>query len=153
MKKQFKIETINQLGFVVRDLEKASELWEYAFGVGPFQILERPLEEIIYRGRTEVIQIKNALTRLGSLQLELIEVIRGKCCQGDYLEEKGEGLHHIGTFVNDLDESLATVKQNGIEVLQIGTAVRSLRFAYLDTAVELGIVIEFIQIGKPKKKE
>ena len=54
--------------------------------------------------------------------------------------------------MDDLDEALAIVKQNGTEALQMGTAVGSVRFAYLDTAAELGIVIEFIQIGKPKKR-
>lgn len=153
MKNQFKIETINQLGFVVRDLEKATELWENAFGVGPFQILERPPEEIIYRDRTEVIQIKNGLARLGSLQLELIEVVQGKCCQGDFLEQKGEGLHHIGIFVDDLEEALTTAEQNGMEVLQKGTAAGSISFAYLDTLTLLGIILEFIQIGKTRRKK
>ena len=153
MKNSFKIETINQLGFVVCDIGKTSKIWEQFFGIGPFQILERPPEEIIYQGKKETIQIKNALIRLGSLQLELIEVIQGKCCQGDFLEQKGEGLHHLGIFVDDLDEAIVTVKQNGIEVLQTGTAAGSIRFAYLDTAAELGIVIEFTQLGKRKKKK
>jgi len=152
MKNSLKIKTINQLGFVVNDIEKTSKIWEQVFDITAFQILERLPEEIIYRGKSEIVQIKNALTRLDSLQIELIEVIHGNCCQSDFLEQEGEGLHHLGIFVDDLDEVLAVVEQQGIEILQMGIAAGSIRFAYLDTTKLFGIILEFTQIGKLKKK-
>ncbi|NVM53482.1 MAG: VOC family protein [Candidatus Helarchaeota archaeon] len=153
MKKSLKIDAINQIGIVVRDVETTSKLLEQAFGIGPFQILERPPEEIIYQGENQIFQVKNGLARVGAIQIELIEVIRGKCCQADFLERKGEGLHHIGVFVDDLDEDLSIAKANGIELLQMGTAAGSIRWAYLDTVEKYGITIELIQLGKPKKRK
>lgn len=153
MKKPFKIEAFNQIGFIVRDVEKAAKNWEALLGIGPFQILKRAPEETIYKGKKELFQIKNALARIGSLQLELVEVIQGNCCQKDFLEESGGGLHHLAVFVDDMDQALATVKEHGIEVLQMGTAAGSIRFAYLDTKAQLGFVLEFMQLGKPKKKQ
>ena len=153
MKNPLKIETFNQIGFIVRDVEKAAKVWETLFGIGPFQILQRAPEETIYKGKKEVFQIKNALARIGPIQLELVEVIQGNCCQKDFLEETGGGLHHLAVFVDDLDEALKTMKELGIEVLQIGTAAGSIRFAYLDTKAQLGFVLEFMQLGKPKKKK
>ena len=153
MKKPLKIEAFNQIGFIVRDVEKAAKSWEALFGIGPFQILERAPEETIYKGKKEIFQIKNALARIGSLQLELVEVIQGNCCQKDFLEESGGGLHHLAVFVEDIDEALNVVKEHGIEVLQSGTAAGSIRFAYLDTKAQLGFVLEFMQLGKPKKRK
>jgi 4-hydroxyphenylpyruvate dioxygenase-like putative hemolysin len=152
MKKPLKMESINQIGIVVRNIEKTAKFLEQIFGIGPFQILERAPEEIIYRGERRTFQIRNGLARLGSVQLELIEVQHGECCQADFLNRKGEGIHHLGFFVDDLDEALSTVKEKGVEVLQIGTAAGSIRWAYLDTEELLGITLEFIQLGKLKKK-
>ena len=104
MESAIKIDKINQLGVVVRDVEKTSKLLEQFFGIGPFQILAREPEEIIYKDKKVTFQIKNGLARLGSIQLELIEVVQGECCQADFLKRKGEGLHHIGVFIDDLEE-------------------------------------------------
>mgnify|MGYP000725220617 CR=1 FL=1 len=153
MTNNLKIEAINQIGIVVRNVKKTSELLEKFFGIGPFQILERPPEEIIYKDRPQTFQIKNGLARVGSLQIELIEVIQGECCQADFLRRKGGGLHHIGIHVPDLDEALAIAKENGIKVLQSGTALGSIRWAYLDTEEKFGIIFELIQLGKVKKKK
>ena len=122
-----KIDKINQIGIVVRDAAKTSKLLEHLFGIGPFQILERAPEEIIYKDQKQTFQIKNALARIGAVQIELIEVVQGTCCQADYLERKGEGLHHIGVFVDDLEEALTIAKKQNIKLLQRGMAAGSIQ--------------------------
>lgn len=149
----FKIEKINQIGVVVRDVKERAKLLETFFGLGPFQILERPPEEITFRGKQEEFQIKNGLAWVGPLQIELIEVVKGNCCQAEFLKQKGEGLHHFGIYVDDLDAVLALAKDNGIELLQRGAALGAIQWAYLDTEAKFGIVIELMQIGKSKKKK
>ncbi|NVM31533.1 MAG: VOC family protein [Candidatus Helarchaeota archaeon] len=153
MKQTIKIDAINQIGIVVRDVEKRAKLLEQILGIGPFQILERKPEEIIYKGKKETFQVKNGLAFLGSVQLELIEVVQGNCCQADFLKRRGEGLHHFGFFVDDLDEALEIAKEKGLALLQKGTAAGSIQWAYLDTEEKLGIIIEFLQLGKSKKKK
>ncbi|MHA1276809.1 MAG: VOC family protein [Candidatus Helarchaeota archaeon] len=153
MTKVLKIDKINQIGIVVHDVKKAAQLLEDFFGIGPFQILERPPEEITYKGKPQQFQIRNGLARVGELQLELIEVIQGECCQAEFLQRKGEGLHHFGIHVADIEEALSLAKENGIEVLQRGNALGAIPWAYLDTEDKFGIIFELMQIGKTKSKK
>lgn len=152
MSNPIKLENINQIGIVTRNAENTAKLLEDTFGIGPFQILKRPPEEIIYKGNKETFQITNALAFLGRVQIEIIEVVQGRCCQADFLQRKGGGLHHIGVYIDDMDAELAKAKALGIETLQTGTAVGAIRWVYLDTEAKYGIVIELIQLGKKKKK-
>jgi catechol 2,3-dioxygenase-like lactoylglutathione lyase family enzyme len=79
------------------------------------------------------------------VQLELIQVLEGENVHTKFLREKGEGLHHIGFFVKNLEEELAALKNEGIEVLWRGEALGVTKFAYLDTEKTLGIILELIQ--------
>lgn len=153
VKEPFNVKNINQIGVIVKDARAAAKLLESIFRIGPFQILERPLEEIIYKGKKQTFQITNGLAFLGATQIELIQVISGECCQAEFLRRTGGGLHHIGLFVDDMDEELVKAKEHGIEILQTGTAVGAIRWAYLDTEAKYGIVIELMQLGKKKKKK
>ncbi|MHA1266921.1 MAG: VOC family protein [Candidatus Helarchaeota archaeon] len=152
MKEIIKLNAINQIGIVAQNAVATAKLLETTFGIGPFQILERPPEEIIYKGEKQTFQITNALAFLGRIQIEIIQVIKGECCQAEFLRRTGGGLHHIGIYVDDLDVELQKAKNLGIEVLQTGTAVGAIRWAYLDTEKKYGIIIELIQLGKKKKK-
>jgi methylmalonyl-CoA/ethylmalonyl-CoA epimerase len=153
MTNPLKIDKINQIGLVVHDAKKTAKLFDEFFGIGPFQILERAPEEIIYKGKKQQFQVINGFARLGDIQLELIQVVQGECCQGDFLREKGGGLHHVGVHVDDIDEALAVAKENGIEVLQSGNTMGIVRWEYLDTYEKFGIIIELMQVGKSKKKK
>jgi len=153
MKNPFNVKAINQIGVIVKDAVASAKMLESILGIGPFQILKRPPEEIIYKGKKQTFQITNGLAFLGSTQIELIEVVSGDCCQAEFLRRTGGGLHHIGLFVDDMDEELAKAKERGIDVLQTGTAVGAIRWAYLDTEEKYGLVIELMQLGKKKKKK
>ncbi len=153
MTKPFNVKKINQIGIIVKDARSSAKLLEEILGIGPFQILERPPEEIIYKGKTQTFQITNGLAFFGAVQLELIEVVSGECCQAEFLQRTGGGLHHLGLFVDDIEEEIAKAKEHGIDILQTGTAVGAIRWAYMDTEETYGIIIEFMQLGKKKKKK
>jgi methylmalonyl-CoA/ethylmalonyl-CoA epimerase len=85
---------------------------------------------------------------MGRVQLELIQVRGSGSIHADFLEEGREGLHHLGFFVNNLEERLAACRARGIGVLQRGTLKRmglTIDYAYLDTVKIGGAIIEFIQ--------
>jgi hypothetical protein len=66
------------------------------------------------------------------------------------LENYGEGLHHLGFFVPDMDPKLKIAKQIGLNILlesEFKTAGGGyVRFAYLDTRKICGIIIELANI-------
>jgi len=87
----------------------------------------------------------------GKLQIELIEEKSQRAAvYHDHLNNHGQGLHHLGFFIPDLDAKLKIVEQLGLEILfegQFKTAGGgSVRFAYLDTRPQCGIILELINI-------
>lgn len=72
---------------------------------------------------------KLAFTSIGPLQIELIQSVEGKTFYADFLEKHGEGIHHLGVRVDDIDATTANLGKKGVKVL-FG---RRGRFAYMDT--------------------
>ena len=64
---------IDQLGYVVDDIEGAMGHWIERLGVGPFYLLKSPpMKGLTYRGQPTGARIDVALAFSGSLQVELI---------------------------------------------------------------------------------
>jgi methylmalonyl-CoA/ethylmalonyl-CoA epimerase len=61
-------------------------------------------------------------------------------------KKRGEGLHHLGFFVEDIEKELARLEKRGVKVLERGTVLGVVEFAYLDTEKSLGVVLELIQL-------
>lgn len=155
MEMNLKIEKIDQIGIIVKDLESTMKLLEI-FGIGPFQIFDRGVDDFFYKEKWNKIHIRNALCRLNNIQVELIEVvdvIDGACCQKDFLNENGPGIHHFATYVDDLNPILQNMKEKGIKVLQKGATKGLMNWVYLDTEDQLGFVIELIELKKRKKRK
>jgi 4-hydroxyphenylpyruvate dioxygenase-like putative hemolysin len=148
-----KFNKIDQIGIVVKDCEQIVKLLE-SFGLGPFQIFDRGVDEFYYKGKWNKIHIRNALCRLNNIQFELIEVtevIEGSCAQKDFLDEHGPGMHHIAVYVDDLEEAVNAAAAMGIEILQKGATKGLLNWAYMDTESIFGFVVEFIELRKKRK--
>ena len=68
----------------------------------------------------------------------------------DHLESQGQGLHHLGFYVPDLDAKLKIAEQLGLEILLEGQFLTAgggyASFAYLDTRQLSGIILELINI-------
>jgi len=87
----------------------------------------------------------------GKLQVELIEEKSQRArIYHDHLENYGEGLHHLGFFVPDMDSKLTVARQIGLNILLESefktTGGGHVRFAYLDTRKVCGIIIELANI-------
>ena len=127
---------VDQIGIVVKDIEKYMRLYEKMFGVEPFPTVESTINSA---------KLKIVLFELDTVEIELIQVIEGESIHSRFLKEKGEGLHHLGFFVKDIEKELATLEKDGIRVLERGEVLGTVKFAYLDTEKTLGIVLELIQ--------
>jgi len=136
IKKGLLFSRVDQIGVVVKDVERTARFYEKLLK----QELLPPIEF-----ETGNVKLKIVFFQLGEVQLELIQVLEGENVHTKFLREKGEGLHHIGFFVKNLEEELAALKNEGIEVLWRGEALGVTKFAYLDTEKTLGIILELIQ--------
>ena len=131
-----KFSKVDQIGIVVKDVEKYMKFYEKVFGVKPFPTVESAINSA---------KLKIVLFELSEVEIELIQVVEGESIHSRFLEEKGEGLHHLGFFVKDIEKELARLEKEGIKVLERGEVLGTVKFAYLDTEKTLGVVLELIQ--------
>ena len=72
-------------------------------------------------------------------------MVEGKTIQSEFLERNGEGVHHLGFLVDDLDAEIAKYEERGFNVIQrYDTPQKGVSFAFLDTDKVGGIVFELV---------
>ena len=146
---------IIQVGIVVKDLDKAVKQYYEIFGAGPWNIYTYGPPEMkngVYRGQPSDWSALIAFTWLGDRQLELIQPLKGPNIYYEFLEKKGEGLHHIKEWVDDCQKTLEEYQKKGIPVIQSGEFDGS-KFYYLDTEPYLGILVEIVKSGGTKHRK
>ena len=141
---QFTLPPVYQLGYVVRDIEKACRYYESVFGTGPFSdVIDVNMDGALLRGKPVETTIKVAFVQSGDVQIELIEPVVGKNLYTEFLETRGEGIHHLAYKVDDI----AAIKAVFTE--KVGEPIFSrdmgiMEFAYFDTSEVGGLMIEFL---------
>ncbi len=139
-----------QIGVVVKSLKEAIDFYSRTFGIGPFQVIEFAPAKHWLKGKPTPMRLNIGLCQWGPLQLELIEVAEGNIPHKWFLEEKGEGLQHLGFIVNNYEQWLNYLKGKGIDVLMNAeTDVEGMgrvRAAYLESNVPGGVLFELIEI-------
>src|SRR3954471_18484423 len=116
-----------QIGIVVKDLNRTTELLSSIFGLGPFKFIEwpnRPEAKYYLRGQEERTKVRQAFVQAGALELELIQPLEGTSAYREFLDEKGGGIHHVLFETEDMDAALEEFARDGITVLQNGTGIR-----------------------------
>lgn len=135
---------ICQVGVVVKDLDKTIEFLT-SLGLGPFTIRNVTHPHATLRGKTVYYHVRLALAQQGPVQLELIEYQKGETIHKEFLDGKGEGLHHVLFNVKSIQATLDKFACKGIKVLQQDNFVGGGGLAYLGTNKIGGIIMEVIQ--------
>jgi len=136
---------IGQVGVLVRDMGRAVEYYQ-SLGMGPFEPLNiTVIQRNVYgKPADDVVNLARA-TQIGQVQFELIQPISGESVQREFLESKGEGINHLGFFVDDIDEETAGMLKKGFSDIHSGKFAGGGGFAYFDTDRVGGVQFELIQ--------
>ncbi|MFC2058731.1 VOC family protein [Chloroflexota bacterium] len=110
-----KLPALDQIGIVVKDVDKAIEYYSSVFGLGPFYVREVEPDNMVYRGQVSGCRMKLAFTVSGPVEIELIQILEGETIHSDFLREKGEGLHHLRFRVDNVNDMLGELAEDGIE--------------------------------------
>jgi catechol 2,3-dioxygenase-like lactoylglutathione lyase family enzyme len=136
------------IGVVVRDMNKAIGRLA-ALGIGPFQprILPPDARET-YRGKPFIPSRRVAIqiTQIGNVELELIQPTEGESPHQEFLEQKGEGVQHLGFMVDNLEEDVKHLTAAGSSVLLTSQFKNGGGVAYLDLDAA-GLIVELVQPG------
>jgi methylmalonyl-CoA/ethylmalonyl-CoA epimerase len=138
---------IAQIGILVNDIEKTSQAYADFFGVeNPGWSLTDTIEkaETEFEGKPTEARAKLAFFDMGSLQLELIEPDHHPSTWREYLDQHGEGPHHIAFIIDGMKEKIALMERNQMPLMQKGEYTGG-RYAYMDTFNSLKIILELLE--------
>lgn len=140
----FAMPGVDQIGIVVHNCDEAVEMLSSVFGIGPWDVKDVEFTGVEVRGEPTSLKARIGFAQAGAVQIEVIQPLEGRSIYDEHLETKGDGLHHLGFLVPDMDERVAEMARRGVGVLQAGHTGRKSGFAYLDTAKSAGVILEFI---------
>jgi methylmalonyl-CoA/ethylmalonyl-CoA epimerase len=146
------IKSVDQVAVVVRDLDEAMRRYSEELGIAPWSVYTFTPEwirEMTFRGREQPYSMKLALAQVGETMYELIEPLDGPNTYQEFLDARGEGLHHLGFFVEDLDATIREMQEKGFAVLQSGRGFGvdgDGGYAYFETDGALGCIVEAIEL-------
>jgi len=149
---------IAQVAILVEHLEETVENYWTMFGIGPwhFYTYAKPLvKRMSYYGHPAEHKMRLALSQIGPLRIELIEVKEGASIYADFIKEHGYGVHHFGILVENMEDALAQAHSAGFDMIQDGSGFGlhgDGHYAYLETEESLGVTLELIVRPKARIK-
>ncbi|MCL6625290.1 VOC family protein [Alicyclobacillus shizuokensis] len=138
---------VTQIGIIVKDIDKTSEAFADFLGVDKPQWRLTDGHDVArtrLRGEATDARAKLAFFHVGSVDIELIEPVGGPSTWKEFLDEHGEGVHHIAFIVKDMHQKIQDLEQIRIPLIQSGEYVGG-RYAYMDASESLKVIIELLE--------
>lgn len=142
--------TVVQLGLIVRDLETTKQQVAAFLGVEvPDTVAsgDYTVTQTEYRGEpAPEAACEMAFFYFGNLQVEFIQPNEQPSIWREFLDEKGEGLHHIAFQVNGMKTYIDRLEGFGVPMVQKGEYRRGNgRYAYFDARETLKMYFELLE--------
>lgn len=142
LRSQLNLPAIDQVGFVVKNLDEAIAHYRPVFG--EFTTMEAPDMEWDYRGTQEISSLRLAFARSGELEIELIQWLAGKTPHKDFLDQGREGMHHLRFPVEQLESRIKDAEALGYRSIWYKRFSETVAAAYLERPGD-PLVIEFFE--------
>jgi methylmalonyl-CoA/ethylmalonyl-CoA epimerase len=128
------------VGVAVRSLDETLPLWTE--GLGFRHVDTETLESM---------GLRIAFLRAGDAEIELLESTIPDSTVARFLERRGEGIHHLSFYVQDLEASLAQAEARGLELIDRSPRAGShgTQIAFLHPRALHGVLVEFCERRKP----
>ena len=129
------IKKVDHVSIAVKNLEEGIKTYEKLLGIKHSHI-----EEVPDQG------IKAAMIQIGDVEIELIEPIKPDSGVAKFLENKGEGIHHICLEVDDVDKELESLAAKGVDLIdKKGRKGLAGKIGFLHPRSAKGVLIELAQ--------
>lgn len=130
------ISHIEHIGIAVKNLEESILYWEKIFGLKCYAV-----EEVKDQ------KVKTAFFMVGQTKIELLESTDPEGPIGKFIENKGEGIHHMAFAVNDLEKALAETETNGIRLIdkEPRKGAEGLHIGFLHPKATYGVLTELCE--------
>ncbi len=127
---------IEHIGIAVKDIDQAEKRFA------------KLLNTLSYK--REVVESEGVVTsffRTGESKIELLAPTRPDSPIQKYLDKKGEGMHHIAFEVDDIEQKIETLKQEGFILIndQPKDGADNKRIAFIHPKSTGGVLVELCQ--------
>lgn len=131
---------IEHIGIAVKSLETAIPFYEDVFGLKCYAVEEVPEQKV-----------KTAFFKVGQTKIELLESTDPEGPIGKFIENKGEGIHHLAFAVENIQEKLQAVEQKGVRLIDKTprNGAEGLSIGFLHPKSTFGVLTELCE--HPKK--
>ena len=125
------ITNLDHVVVAVNDLDAATKVWQENFGL--------PLERT---GDNQALGIRQSILPIGSAFIELISPLGEGGPVVDALKNKGEGLYLISLAVDDLDATLAELREKGVRV---NDPPAGSRITFISPRAANGVLVQLVE--------
>lgn len=134
---------IDQVGFVVRDLQETEKRYGALFG--PWTHMDGSVSGATYRGRTADVKLALLFGHSGELEIEFIEWQGGESPHREFIEQGREGMHHLRYRVEDTDAWIVKLATVGYEPIWYKQFSEDIVFSYLEREGD-PLLLELLQM-------
>lgn len=119
------------------------ELYRNRFGVNEWERISLPERHM------EV-----AVCRIGDTMLEFITPTSDQAAFARFLNEKGEGVHHLAYQVDEVEPALRTLENNDIRLVDqhARPGIHNTCVAFLHPKATMGVLIELVEDRQHEQK-
>ncbi len=142
---RIKVKAITQVSLSVKNLEVVMGNYTNLLGIdgwGVYDVAPPMMHDYTYRGRPGSFSMRAALTKVGAVELELIQPVAGDSVYSDHISKYGEGINHLCFTVDSVEKTIQIMEEEGFPLLQSGRALYEDYFAYFDTSGPLKTIWE-----------
>jgi methylmalonyl-CoA/ethylmalonyl-CoA epimerase len=133
------IKKIEHIGIAVENPQKSNEIFEKLFGETSYK------SELV-----ESEGVKTYFYQLGESKIELLESVKENSSIEKFIFKRGQGMHHIAFYVDDIHLELDRLTNLGFEAIgEIKQGADNKLICFLHPKTTGGVLIELCQEQDP----
>tara|TARA_B100000900_G_scaffold416123_1_gene449265 strand:- start:702 stop:1106 length:405 start_codon:yes stop_codon:yes gene_type:complete len=127
---------VEHIGIAVKDLASANDLFSRLFNQPYYK-----LEELVGEG------VSTSFFKIGDTKIELLEAIDKNSPIANFIEKRGEGIHHIAFEVEDIEAEMQRLQAEGFQLIHQSSkdGADNKRICFLHPKATNGVLIELCQ--------
>lgn len=130
-----RISGIDHIAVAVRSVDDALRLYQDILG---FKLVK--VEDV------DEEKVKVAMLKVGEVFIELLEPKTPNSAVAKFINERGEGIHHIALRVENIDEALREATSRGLRaVYSASRSLKDRRINFIHPRDTHGVMIELIE--------
>jgi methylmalonyl-CoA/ethylmalonyl-CoA epimerase len=134
---------VDHIAIAVKNVEEALKNYQKILNVDHLEIEEVPNEKV-----------KVAMLMLQDTRIELMEPTASDSPISKFLQERGEGIHHIAITADDIEKDVARASANGMKMLGgLRTGSYGRRITFIHPKSLNGVLTEFCEAQPEDGKE